>query len=79
MTENDLVLVAQVRADARSGRARDTREAADVAQAEIAEVCGVAPATVSLWESGKRAPRGKAALKYARILRLLETSRSTAA
>jgi DNA-binding transcriptional regulator YiaG len=71
VNEHDLLLLAQARADAKSGHARETRLAAGVSQAEIARTCGVAPAAVSLWESGQRVPRGQAAVRYGRVLHML--------
>ena len=72
MNEEDLLLVAQARADAKSGRAREIRRAAGVSQAEVAGTCRVAPAAVSLWETGHRVPRGQPAVRYGRVLRMLD-------
>jgi transcriptional regulator with XRE-family HTH domain len=76
VSEDDLLLLSQARADAKSGRAREIRLAADVSQAEIARACGVAPAAVSQWESGQRTPRGEAALRYGRALHMLARGNS---
>jgi transcriptional regulator with XRE-family HTH domain len=71
VTAEDLRVLADARADAKSGRAREIRIAADVSQAEIAKACGVATSAVSQWENGQRTPRGDAALRYGRALRML--------
>jgi transcriptional regulator with XRE-family HTH domain len=72
VTEDDISLLAWVRAVARDGRARAMRLAAAVSQAEVGSACGVAATTISLWESGKRAPHGGPALRYAAILSRLK-------
>jgi len=73
MNEDDLLLVAQARADAKSGRAREIRRAAGVSQSEVAATCGVDRVAVSLWESGRRTPRGEPAVRYGRVLRMLDS------
>lgn len=45
-------------------QARFLREMAQVTQRELADAIGVNHSTVSLWESGKRRPRGPAARLY---------------
>lgn len=47
---------------------RQIREDARVEVTRIASEVGVSRQTISLWESGRRRPRGQAGLKYARIL-----------
>lgn len=71
MTEHDLLLLRQVRDDAKSGRARQARVSAGFSQAELGAVAGVHQTTIALWELGRRRPRGPAALRYARLLRRL--------
>jgi DNA-binding XRE family transcriptional regulator len=75
MTEHDVLLLSQVREDARSGRARQTRTSAGITQAELAAATGVSQTTIALWEAGRRRPRGTAALRYARVLRRLASDR----
>lgn len=75
MTEHDVLLLSQVRAAASSGRARQARKTAGITQAELAAALGVSQTTVALWETGRRRPRGEAALKYARVLRRLASER----
>jgi transcriptional regulator with XRE-family HTH domain len=72
MASGTLIALAEVRRATKTGRARAIREAAALSQTEIARSVGVAQATVSLWESGRRTPRGKPAERYALILRELE-------
>lgn len=56
----------------RSGRAASTRKAAGLSQREVADAVGVTGTAVSLWESGKRTPRGAVGRAYGRLLRELE-------
>jgi transcriptional regulator with XRE-family HTH domain len=72
MTITDLARLTRVRVAAANGRARALRQAAGLTQAEIAAAVGVAQPTVALWESGRRVPRGAAALRYAEALETLE-------
>jgi DNA-binding XRE family transcriptional regulator len=76
MRAADVVLVAQIRADLRSGRAREGREAARAGQREIAQALGVSRAAVSHWEAGRSVPSAEHALAYGRLLsRLAQASR----
>lgn len=72
MTAKTLELLTEVRAATRTGFAVDLRRSADLSQSDLARAAGIHPATVSRWESGARKPTGKAALRYARVLRALE-------
>jgi DNA-binding transcriptional regulator YiaG len=62
----------EVRAAARSGKARQLREGAGISQAEVAAAVGVTRACVSRWEAGARKPGGQAAQRYAQLLELLK-------
>ena len=64
--------LARIREWTQSGRAKEIREQANVAQAEIARDIGTTSQTVSRWEAGKKTPTGEAALRYLRLLRALE-------
>jgi DNA-binding XRE family transcriptional regulator len=79
MEIRDLKRLHYIRAAAASGRARQTRLDTDLTQGEIAQAVGVAQPTVALWETGKRVPRGKAALRYAAVLESLEKALATTA
>jgi len=68
----DIATLADARQAARSGYARELRKRAGLSQAELAFYCGVTPTAISLWESGKRRPRGEAAHRYAQLIQLLE-------
>jgi transcriptional regulator with XRE-family HTH domain len=70
-TQEDLLLLIEAREAARSGRARRVRELAGVTQEALASVVGVDDSAVSRWERGLRAPRGAAAVAYAKTLRAL--------
>ena len=56
----------------RSGHARHIRERADISQQDIATELGTDAGTVAAWENGHRRPVGERALRYGRLLRLLE-------
>ncbi|MEU8550250.1 helix-turn-helix transcriptional regulator [Streptomyces roseoverticillatus] len=71
MIRTDILQLAWVRDAALSGTARQARTEAHLTLSEIAELCEVDPSTVWRWEQGMRAPRGEAALRYARVLQAL--------
>ena len=50
---------------------RAVREVARVSQTHIAETLGVAPATVSRWETGARQPNDRVLLDYLDLLAAL--------
>jgi transcriptional regulator with XRE-family HTH domain len=64
----EVLAVAQLRADVISGRARSIREKAHLTQAEVARAVGVSPSAVAQWEGGRRVPSGDAASRYAEFL-----------
>lgn len=68
----ELVSLAAVRDATRTGRAKRLREDAGLSQSEVARAIRVSQACLSRWESGHRAPRGRAALRYARLLAQLK-------
>ena len=61
-------MLPKVRHLAKSGAARTIRIGAGLSLAEIGEGVGVAAATVQRWETAQRAPRGKPAIAYGRLL-----------
>lgn len=69
---DDAIAAAQVRvrlrADLRSGRARQARKQARLTQHEVASAIGVSQATVALYEAGRRSPRGAVADRYSVLL-----------
>lgn len=71
MTRSHLDLLQQARRYAKSGTARRLRVEAGLSQSEIAREVGVTSSAVALWESGKRVPRGEAAVRYAKVLESL--------
>jgi DNA-binding transcriptional regulator YiaG len=73
MTNAHLALLVAAREAVTNGRGVAIRRAAGLSQGELARAAGVSAASVSRWEAGVRLPTGEAALKYARILRVLET------
>jgi DNA-binding transcriptional regulator YiaG len=64
----DILAVAQLRADLRSGRAKEIRERAHLSLAEVARALKTDPSAVWGWESGRRVPRGENATRYADLL-----------
>jgi transcriptional regulator with XRE-family HTH domain len=63
----EILAVAQLRADVASGRAREIRERAHLSQADVARALGVDQPTVARWEAG-RAPSRRHATRYAELL-----------
>lgn len=63
------------RAQAANGEARRLRQASGLSLSETAEEVGLAgpgaPGTVWRWETGRRRPRGQAAIRYAILLETL--------
>src|SRR5262249_34647614 len=72
VTTANLKLLVEARAAASSGSGIEVRRAAGLSQGELARAAGINPATLSRWESQERQPSGDAALRYARVLRVLE-------
>jgi DNA-binding transcriptional regulator YiaG len=66
--QDEVLAIAQVRADMASGRARAIRERARLSQSEVARALGVHWTTVAHWEAGRRSPRGETAARYAEML-----------
>jgi DNA-binding transcriptional regulator YiaG len=64
----DVLAVAQLRADVLSGRARAIRQGAHLTQLEVARAIRVTQSAVAQWEAGRRLPRGRAASRYAALL-----------
>lgn len=72
MTETRLIRLAEVRQAAKNGVARRVRLDHEISVAEMSSVVGVAPSTISRWETGERTPRGDAALRWADALDALD-------
>lgn len=71
MTTSDAPQLARVRGLAASGEAKRIRQDHKLSLLDVAKYCGVDASTVWRWESGRRAPRGSAALRYAQLLETL--------
>lgn len=69
---NELQRLARVRDQCASGEAKRLREDAGLSLSEVASSVGVDTSSVWRWESALRRPRGPAALRYERLLQLLE-------
>jgi transcriptional regulator with XRE-family HTH domain len=65
---SNLVRLANVRDACRSGAARMIRISAGLSLSEVSREVGAAISTIYRWETGERIPRGKAAIRYARLL-----------
>lgn len=65
---DEVLAVAQLRADVLSGRARALRTGARLTQEELARAIRVSQSAVAQWEAGRRIPRGRAAVRYAEFL-----------
>jgi transcriptional regulator with XRE-family HTH domain len=68
MILDDLLLLAQAGEWAQSGYARQLRVNNHLTQQLIGDHCGVTATAVSHWESADRTPRGRPALRFARLL-----------
>ena len=63
-----------VREAAKSGEAREVRLRAGLSLREVAEAVNVGTSTIYRWETAERRPRGKAALRYGRLISDLKGS-----
>jgi len=73
MERSDLEALRKVRDRVATGEAARVRKAARVTQTEVARTIGVSHAAVANWETGRRLPRGEAALRYGSLLDFLES------
>ena len=74
MSESREVLeLAWMRNLCHGGMVREIRLAAGLSLAEVARDVGVCASAVHSWETSRTIPRGKAAAKYAKLLRELES------
>lgn len=62
----------EARALVASGEARRIRLAAGLSLLEVGAPVGVDPSTIGRWERRERMPRGRAAIRYAQVLRRLQ-------
>ncbi|MCU1591669.1 MAG: hypothetical protein JWP11_2925 [Frankiales bacterium] len=79
MTSHEIVLLVRVRRLAKSGEAQALRLAAGLSLREVADAVGISHSNLWRWEAGKRAPRGPAAVAWARLLDELATAQKAAA
>lgn len=70
----DPIKLSDVRALTASGAARTIRTGARLSLSEVGAACGVGASAVHRWETGRRSPRGEAALRYGALLRALQGS-----
>lgn len=71
MGTTTLELLVEARAAVNTGSGIKLRRAAGLSQGELARAARINPATLSRWESRERRPTGLAAIRYARVLRVL--------
>lgn len=69
----ELLELSRMRDMVHGGMVRDIRIGAGLTLAEVARDVGVVPSTIFYWEKGRNVPRGDAAVKYARLILLLES------
>jgi DNA-binding transcriptional regulator YiaG len=79
MTNDDLRLVMAARAHAISGTGLAIRRASGLSLAEIGSVVGATESTIWRWERGQARPRGDRAVRWARLLSMLERSNTSTA
>jgi transcriptional regulator with XRE-family HTH domain len=79
MNLSDLLLIAEARERAANGEARQLRTAAGLTQLQVGEACGVTGTAVAHWEACARTPRGRPALRWARLLSELASRADQAA
>ena len=68
--------LAKVRRLIMSGQAKELRIAGGLSLSETGEPVGVDASTVWRWENARRLPRGQTALRYLRVLEMLESLRA---
>jgi len=73
-TSDRLLDLVEVRALAKSGRAREIRLRAGLSLADLGGAVGVSAPTIQRWENALRRPYGDAALRYGRLLEALSQS-----
>jgi DNA-binding transcriptional regulator YiaG len=73
LTEEELFLLREARALARSRTARAVRTSAGFSQMQVARVVGVSDAAISRWESGLAIPRGEPAVRWIRLMHKIRT------
>ena len=71
-SDTDPIALAGLYADLAEGRARQIRERARLAQADLAQAIGASRSAVASWEDGRRRPRGELAHRYRVLLESLE-------
>ena len=74
----EAVELAELRRQMVDGSAKRLRQASGLGLTELGQVANIDTSTIWRWENGKQRPSGVAALRYARVLRLL-SQRSEAA
>jgi DNA-binding transcriptional regulator YiaG len=71
LSERDLDLIIEVRDALASGAFRRERVQSGLTQAEVAGAARSSADAVALWETGRRVPRTRAALRLGRLYRRL--------
>lgn len=74
MTPAELKAVSLTRSMAARGEAKAARTNRHLSLREVAEAIGADPSTVYRWETGESVPRTQLALRWARLMDLIETS-----
>ena len=76
MNFRDQERLAKVRRLIASGQAKGLRIAGGLSLSEAGAPVGVDASTVWRWENARRLPRGQTALRYLRVLEMLESLRA---
>ena len=79
MDLSTILLIAQAQDWAANGRARELRTSAGLTQQQVADHCGVTGTAVAHWEAAVRTPRGRPAVRWARLLSELASRTDSAA
>lgn len=78
MRGGEAVELVELRRQMIDGSAKRLRQMSDLGLTEIGRAADVDASTIWRWENGKQRPTGIAALRYARVLRLLAQSADSA-
>lgn len=72
MNDTDLERLTAMRRLLKTGTAVQLRQGADLSRSEVAAMLQVSREALQKWELGDRTPRGRPALRYARLLERLQ-------
>ena len=76
MQTEDMMLLSRTRDMVASGKARELRLAAGLSLGDVAQTAGLSTSAVWRFENGQRVPRGAGAIRYGRVLAVLDREAS---